>query len=161
LDDGLFSVRRFFGSKGVVRLGVIETMRGNSGGDSTGSGIGSSGRNDDKVTGGDARRVTSLKGGISHGRGMRLRDEGPMCLFTDGRDGGSGISSGVGDLFQGAGIMGIASLTGGDGVSDWGKSTLAGLGVSVIGVGSLYCSIDKYCCRCDPQETKGSGGDAI
>jgi len=25
--------------------------------------------------------------------------------------------------------------------------------------GDLYCSIDKYCRRCDPQGTKGSGGD--
>jgi len=84
LDEGSLSVRGFFGSKGVVRLGVIETIRGNSGGGLTGSGIGSSGRNDDEVTGGDIHGVTSLKGGISHGRGMRSRDEGPMCLFTCG-----------------------------------------------------------------------------
>jgi len=70
------------------------------------------------------------------------------------------MSSGVGDLFHGAGIMGVASLTGGDGVSDWGKSTLTGSDVSAIGAGGLYCSIDKYCRRCDPQGTKGSGGDA-
>jgi len=84
LDDGSLSVRGFFGSRGVVRLGVIETMRGNSGGGLTGSGIGSSGRNDDKATGGDTRGVISLKGGMSHGRGIRSRDEGPMCFFTNG-----------------------------------------------------------------------------
>jgi len=75
-------------------------------------------------------------------------------------NGGNGISSGLGDLFHGAGIIGVASLVGGDGVSDWGKSTLTGSGVSSIGTGGSYCSIDKYCCRCDPQGTKGSGGDA-
>jgi len=58
LDDGSLSVRGFFGSKGVVRLGVIETIRGNSGGSSTGNGIGSSGRNDDEATGSDACRVS-------------------------------------------------------------------------------------------------------
>jgi len=118
LDNGLLSVRGFFGSKGVVRLGVIETMRGNSGGGSTGSSIGSSGRNDDEATGGDDCGVIPLKGGMFHGRGMRSRDEGPMYFFTDGLDGGNGISSGVGDLFHGAGITGVAFLDGGDGVSD-------------------------------------------
>ena len=160
LDDSSLSVRELFGSKGVVRLGVIETMRGNSGGGSTGSGIGSSGRNDDEATGGDDRGVIPLKGGISHGRGMRSRDEGPTCFFTNGLIGGNGISSGVGDLFHGAGMTGVASLIGGDGVSDWGKGTLTGLGISSIGAGGSYCSIDKYCRRCDPQGTKGSGGDA-
>jgi len=118
LTVGSLSVRGFFGNGGLVSLGVIETMRGNSGGGSTGSGIGSSGRNDDKATGGNGCGVIPLKGGMSHGRGMRSRDEGPICLLTDGQDGGSGISSGVGDLFHGAGIMGVASLTGGDRVSD-------------------------------------------
>ena len=126
---------------------------------STGNGIGSSGRNDDEATGGDDRGVIPLKGGMSHGRGMRSMDEGPTCFCIVGLIGGNGISSGVGDLFHGAGIMGVASLTGGDGVSDWGKSTLAGLGVSTIGTGGSYCSIDKYCRRCNPQGTKGSGGD--
>ena len=84
MDDGSLSVRGFFGSRGVVRLGVIETIRGNSGCGSTGNGIGSSGRNDDEATGGDTRGVVSLKGGMSHGRGMRSRDEGPMCFFTRG-----------------------------------------------------------------------------
>jgi len=135
-------------------------MRGNSSGGSTESGIGSSGRNDDEATGGDVCRVSLRKGGMSHGRGMRSRDEGPMCFFTHGWDGGSGISSGLGDLFHGAGIIGVASLIGGDGVSDRGKGTLIGLGVSFVGTGGSYCSIDKYCRRCDPQGTKGSGGDA-
>jgi len=161
LDNGSLSIRGFFGSRGVVRLGVIETIRGNSGGGSTRNGIGSSGRNDDEATGDDACGVFLWEGVMSQGRGMRSRDEGPMYFFTGGRDGGNGISSGVGDLFHGAGIMGVAPLTGGDGVSDGGKSTLTGLGVSSIGAGGSYCSIDKYCCRCDPQGTKGSGGDAI
>ena len=141
-------------------MGVIETIRGNPGDDSTGSGIGSSGRNDDKATGGDDCGVIPLKGGISHGRGMRSRDEGPTYCFTDGLDGGNGISSGVGDLFHGAGMIGVAALNGGDGVSDWGRSMFAGLGVSFIGTGGSYCSIDEYWRRCDPQGTKGSGGDA-
>jgi len=145
LDDGSFSVRGFFGSKGVVRLGIIKTMRGNSGGGLTGNGIGSSGRNDDEVTGGDNCGVIPLKGGMSHGRGMRSRDEGPICFCIVGLIGGNGISSGIGDLFHGAGIMGIASLTGGDRVSDWGKSMLTGSGVSAIGTDGLYCSIDEYC----------------
>jgi len=151
-------MRGFFGSRGVVRLGVIETMRGNSGGGSTGNGISSSGRNDVEATGGDDRGVISLKGGISHGRGIRSRDEGPTCFFTDGLIGGNGISSGVGDLFHGAGMTGVASLNGGDGVSDWGNGI--SMGLSMIVSGGSYCSIDKYCCRCDPQGTKGSGGDA-
>jgi len=66
-------------------------MRGNSSGGSIGSGIGSSGRNDDEATGGDACGVFLWKRGTSHGRGMRSRDEGPICFFTDGLDGGSGI----------------------------------------------------------------------
>jgi len=160
LDDGSFSVRGFFGSKGVVWLGVIETMRGNFGDGSTGSGIGSSGRNDDEMIGGDDCGVIPWKGGMFHGRGIRSRDEGPVYFFTGGRDGGNGISSGVGDLFHGAGMIGVASLVGGDGVSDWGKSTLTRSGVSFISTGGSYCSIDEYCHRCNPQGTKGSGGDA-
>ena len=160
MDDGSLSVSGFFGSKGVVRLEVIEMIRGNSGSGLTGNGIGSLGRNDDKATGGDTRGVTSLKGGMSHGRGMRSRDEGPMYFFTGDLGGGNGISSGIGDLFHGAGITGVASLSGGDGVSDWSKSTLTGSGVSFIGIGGSYCSIDEYWHRCDPQGTKGSGGDA-
>jgi len=144
LDEGSLSVRGFFGSRGVVRLGVIETMRGSSGDGSAESGIGSSGRNDDEVTGGDDCGVIPLNGGMSHGRGMRSRDEGPTYRFIDGLDGGNGISSGVGDLFHGAGMIGIATLNGGDGVSDWGRSMLAGSGVSFIGTGGSYCSIDEY-----------------
>ena len=41
MDNGSLSMRGFFGSRGVVRLGVIETIRGNSGGGSTRNGIGS------------------------------------------------------------------------------------------------------------------------
>jgi len=65
----------------------------------------------------------------------------------------------VGDLFHGAGITGVAPLCGSDGVSDGGKSTLTRSGVSFIGTGGSYCSIDEYCRQCDPQGTKGSGGD--
>jgi len=145
------------GSRGVVRLGVIETIGGNSGGGSIGSGIGSSGRNDDEAIGGDGREVVSLKGGISHGRGMRSRDEGAVCFFTIRCGGGIGISSSVGDLFQGAGMTGVASLCSGDGVSDWGNGMLTG-SLVLVGGGS-YCSIDEYCHQCDPQGTKGRGGD--
>ena len=120
-------------------------MGGNSSSGSVGGGIGSSGRNDDEVTGGDACRVLFWKGGTSHGRGMRSRDKGPICFFTGGLNGGNGISSGVGDLFHGAGITGVAPLVGGDGVSDWGKSMLTRSGISFIGTGGLYCSIDEYC----------------
>jgi len=159
LTDGSSSVRGCLGSRGVVQLGVIETMRGNSGEGSTGSGIGSLGRNDDKATGGDNCGVILWKGGISHGRGMRSRDEGPMCFFTNRWDGGNGISSSVGDLFHGAGMIGVAPLCGGDRVSDSGNGISVGL-LSILGGGS-YCSIDEYCRRCDPQGTRGSGGDAI
>jgi len=139
-----------------VRLGVIKTMRG--GGDTglTGSGIGSSGRDNDEATGGDGCRITLLIGGVSHGRGIRSRDEGPTCFFTNGLIGGKGISSSVGDLFHGVGIMGVASLCGGDGVSDGSNGT--SMGSSMIMGGGSYCSIDEYCRRCCPQGTKGSGG---
>ena len=116
---------------------VIETMGGSP---------------DDDVTGGDGCGMILGIGGISHGRGMRSSDEGPTCLT-----GGSGIFSGVGDLFHGAGIIGVASLCG-DGVSDWGRDMLTGSGVSSIGTGGSYCSMDEYSHRCDPQGTKGSGG---
>ena len=135
-------------------MGVIETIRG--GGDSglTGSGIGFSGRNDDEATGGDLRGVSLGNGGISHGRGMRSSEEG-LVIF---RTGGNGISSGVGDLFHGAGMIGVASLCGGDGVSDWGNGTSTGS--SMIMGGGLYCSMDECSRRCDPQGTKGNGGVA-
>jgi len=119
------------GNRGVVRLGVIETMRGGGDCGLTGSGIGSSGRNDDEATGGDFRGVSLGNGGMSHGRGMRSSEDGAVTFFI----GGSGISSGVGDLFQGAGTTGVASLCGGDGVSDGGKSIWVGSGVSSIGTG--------------------------
>ena len=135
----------------------METMGGNSSGGLTGGGIGSSGRNDDEATGGDNCGVISLKGEMSHGRGMRSRDEGPICFFTNGWDGSNGISSGVGDLFHGVGMIGVAPLCSGDGVSDGGNGVSVG-SLLILG-GSSYCSIDEYCCRCDPQGTKGSGGD--
>jgi len=99
----------------VVQLGVIETMRGGDGDTGlTGTGIGSSGRNDDEATGGDLRGVSLGNGEMSHGRGMRSSNDGAVIFLT----GGVGILSGVGDLFHGAGITGVASLDGGDGVDD-------------------------------------------
>jgi len=143
------------GSRGVVRLGVIETIRGGDGDTGlTGGSIGSSGRNDDETTGGDLCRVSLGNGGMSHGRGMRSSDEGAVIF----RIGGVGILSGVGDLFHGVGMTGVASLNGGDGVSDWGNGTSTGSSV-IIGGGS-YCSMDEYSRRCDPQGTRGSGGVA-
>ena len=53
--------------------------------------------------------------GGSHGN---REDEGMLVLVAGTRDVGSGISSGVGDLLHGVGITGVASLCGGDGVSD-------------------------------------------
>jgi len=106
---------------------------------------------DEDATGGDDCGVILGKGGISHGRGIRSSEDGAVFLI-----GGNGISSGVGDLFHGAGMMGVASLNGGDGVSDWGNGMSMGSSM-VIGGGS-YCSIDKYCRQCDPQGTRGSGG---
>ena len=82
---------------------------------------------------------------------MRSSEDGAVFLI-----GGSGISSGVGDLFHGAGIIGVASLCSGDRVSDWGNGTSMG-SLMIIGGGS-YCSIDEYCRQCCPQGTKGSGG---
>jgi len=128
LTDGSSSVRGCLGSKGVVRLGVIEMMRGNC---------------DEDATGGDGCGVILGKGGISHGRGMESSEEGAVHLT-----GGNGILS-------------VCWVTGIDVDKDGGKGTLMGSGVSFIGAGGLYCSIDKYCRQCDPQGTKGSGGDAI
>ena len=96
----------------MVRLGVIKTIRGDSGGGLTGSGIGSSRRNDNEATGGDTCGVLLGIEGMSHGRGIRSSDDGPMYLV--GLMGGNRISSGVGDLFHGAGITGVASLDSGD-----------------------------------------------
>jgi len=106
------------------------------------------------LTGDDACGVSFGNGGMSHGRGMRSSEDGPVIFLI----GGNGISSGVGDLFQGVGIIGVVSLCGGDGVSDGGKSMWVGSGVSSIGTGGSYCSIDKYSLRCDPHGTRGSGG---
>jgi len=131
-------------------------MGGNFGGGSTGSGIGSSGINDNDATRGDDCGVVPLKGGISHGRGIRSSDDGPTCFFTNGWGGGSGISSSVGDLFHGARITGVAPLCGGDGVSDWGNGISTGSSTT-MGGGS-YCSIDEYCRQCCPQGTRGNGG---
>ena len=105
------------------------------------------------VDGSSSMRGFFGNGGISHGRGMRSSKEGVVHLV-----GGKGISSGVGDLFHGAGITGVASLSGGDGVNDWGIGI--SMGLSAIMGGGSYCSIDEYWCWCDPQGTKGSGGDA-
>jgi len=113
LVDGSLSVRGFFGSKGVVRLGVIETMRGNS---------------DKGMTGGDGCGVILGNSGISHGRGIRSSEEGAVHLV-----GGSGILS-------------VCWVTGIDVGKDRGRGTLTGSGVSFIGTGGLYCSIDEYSC---------------
>jgi len=91
---------------------------------------------------------------MSHGRGIRSSEEGLVIFLI----GGSGISSGIGDLFHGAGITGVASLNGGDGVSDWGNGTSTGLSM-IIG-GDSYCSIDEYSRQCDSHGTRGSGGVA-
>jgi len=138
LARGSSSVRGCFGNKGVVRLGVIETMRGNC---------------DEDATGGDGFGVTLGKGGMSHGRGMRSSEDSAVFRIR-----GNGISSGVGDLFHGVGMIGIASLCGGDRVSDWGNGMLIGSS-TIMGSGS-YCSIDEYCHRCKPQGTRGSSGDS-
>jgi len=140
LTSGSSSVKGCFGSNGVVQLGVIETIRGNS---------------DEDATGGDGCGVIFGKGGISHGRGMRSSEEG-MVFFLIG---GNGTSSGVGDQFHGAGIIGVASLCGGDEVSDWGNGML--MGSSMAMGGGSYCSIDEYCRRCNPQGARGNVGDAM
>jgi len=84
---------------------------------------------------------------------MRSSEEGAVLLI-----GGNGISSGVGNLFHGAGIIGVASLCGGDGMSDWGNGI--SMGSSMIIGGGLYCSMDEYSRRCNPQGMRGSGGVA-
>jgi len=77
------------------------------------------GEGDVGLTGGDGCGVSLGSGGMSHGRGMRSSEDGLVNFLI----GGNGISSGVGDLFQGAEIIGVASLRGGDGVSDGGRGT--------------------------------------
>ena len=51
-------------------------------------------------------------------------------------------------------------MTGTDIGKDGGNGMLTGSGVSSIGTGGSYCSIDEYSRRCNPQGTRGSGGDA-
>ena len=80
---------------------------------------------------------------MSHGRGMRSSEEGAVLLT-----GGNGTLS-------------VCWVAGADIGNDRGSGTLTGSGVSSIRTGGLYCSIDEYSCRCDPQGTRGSGGDAI
>jgi len=118
-------------------------MGGNSDGGVTGDGTCGLGKScDNDATGGDGCGVILGKGGISHGRGMKLSEEGAVHLT-----GGNGTLS-------------VCWVTGIDIGKDRGKGTLTGSGVSSIGTGGSYCSIDKYCRRCDPQGTRGSGGDA-
>jgi len=138
LTRGSFSVRGCLGNKGVVRPGVIDTMSGSC---------------DEDATGGNGCGVILGKGGMSHGSGIRSSEEGSILFLL----GGNGISSGVGDLFHGAGITGVTSLCGGDGVSDGGSGT--SVGSSMTMGGGSYCSIDEYSLRCDPHGTRGSGGD--
>jgi len=114
-------------------------MGGNSGEGMTGGGTGSC---DDGATWGDGWSTFLGKGGISHGRGMRSSKEGVVHLA-----GGNGILS-------------VCWVMGIDVGKDGGRGTLAGLGVSSIGTSGSYCSIDEYSRRCDPQGTRGSGGDA-
>jgi len=128
LTSGSSSIRGYLGSKGVVRLGVMETIRGSC---------------DEDATGGDGCGVFLGKGGISHGRGMKSSKEGTVFLT-----GGNGILSGN-------------WVVGTDVGKDRGSGTLIGLGVSSIGTGGSYCSIDKYSHQCCPQGTRGSGSDAI
>jgi len=63
-------------------------------------------------------------------------------------------------LAGGNGMLSVCWVTGIDIGSDRGNGMLTGSGVSSIGAGGSYCSIDEYSCQCDPQGTKGSGGDA-
>jgi len=63
-------------------------------------------------------------------------------------------------LTGGSGMLSVCWVAGIDIGNNEGSGILTGLGVSSIGIGGLYCSIDEYSCWCDPQGTKGSGGDA-
>jgi len=117
-------------------------MGGNSDGVATGDGTCGSGKScDDDATGGNGCGVILGKGGMFHGRGMESSEEGAVHLT-----GGNGLLS-------------ICWVTGIDDGKDRGKGMLTGSGVSSIGTGGSYCSIDEYCRRYDPQGTKGSGGD--
>jgi len=118
-------------------------MGGNSDGGATGDGTCGSGKScDDNATEGDGCGVILGKGGISHGRGMESSKEGVVHL-TGGNS-----------------LLSVCWVTGINIGKDGGKGMLTGSGVSSIGTGGSYCSIDKYCCRCDPQGTRGSGGDS-
>jgi len=109
----------------------------------TGGNVCGSGRScDDDATGGDDCGVIFGNGGISHGRGMRSSKEGVVHLT-----GGNGMLS-------------VCWVAGIDVVKDGCKGTLIGSGVSSIGTGGSYCSIDEYSCQCDPQGTRGSSGEA-
>jgi len=81
------------------------------------------------ATGGDGWSTGFGKGGISHGRGMRLSEEGGVFLT-----GGNRMSS-------------CCLVAGTDGCVDMGKDggsgMLTGLGVSSIGTGGSYCSIEE------------------
>jgi len=113
------------------------------GGNATGDGICGSGKScDDDATGGDGCGGVFGKGGISHGRGIESSEEGVVHLTgSNGR-------------------LSVCWVTGTNVGKDRGKGMLTGLGVSSIGTGGSYCSIDEYSRRCDPQGTRGSGGDA-
>ena len=63
-------------------------------------------------------------------------------------------------LAGGNSMLSICWVAGIDIGKDGGRGTLTGSDVSSIGTGGSYCSIDEYSCRCDPQGTRGSGGDA-
>jgi len=63
-------------------------------------------------------------------------------------------------LTGGNGTLSVCWVTGTEIGRDGGRGTLTGSGVSSIGTIGSYCSIDEYSCRCDPQGTRGSGGDA-
>jgi len=86
------------------------------------------------TTGGDSYGVVLGKGGTSHGRGMRSSEEG--AVFLVGSNG----------MFSGCWVAGT------DVGKDGGSGTLTGSGVSSIGTGGSYCSIDEYSCQCNPKE---------
>jgi len=115
------------GNKGVVRLGVIDMIRGNSeesvmGGDSCIA----RGKHDEGATGGDGCGVILRNGGMSHGRGMRSSDDS-MYFLTGGN-----------------GVLFVCWVTGDDVGKDGGRGMLIGSGVSSIGTGGSYHSIDEY-----------------
>jgi len=101
------------------------------------------GSSDNDATGGDSCGVILGKGGISHGRGIRSSEEGTVLLT-----GGNGMLS-------------VCWVIGPDIGNDGGRGMLTGLGISSIGISGSYCSMDEYSRRCDPQGTRGSGGDTV